>query len=286
MTTQICVPKSRPTSARGFTLIELLVVIAIIAILAAILFPVFSQAKKSAKTVTGVSNLKQIGTGWLLYAQDYDDRAITAPYSVTEADGLRYVYYWAASYISTVGHPERNWHQSDKGLIQPYLKNAQVQDCPNAAGLITSGPKGAIAYGVQNFIWWPDSREGNWANNPVTFTAIERPAETILLTDNAFAHSSGELRKTNLFVDPPSYIWQVDIHGRQSGGLANILWADGHVKGHRVTLRPLGQCGYSATSLHLINAAKNNIGDIVKRGHTCNFDIDDYYFQIIKRSEG
>jgi prepilin-type N-terminal cleavage/methylation domain-containing protein len=34
---------------RGFTLIELLVVIAIIAILAAILFPVFAQAKESAK---------------------------------------------------------------------------------------------------------------------------------------------------------------------------------------------------------------------------------------------
>ena len=46
----------------GFTLIELLVVIAIIAILAAILFPVFAQARESARQATCLSNMKQIGT--------------------------------------------------------------------------------------------------------------------------------------------------------------------------------------------------------------------------------
>ena len=44
---------------RAFTLIELLVVIAIIAILAAILFPVFAQAKDSAKQASCISNAKQ-----------------------------------------------------------------------------------------------------------------------------------------------------------------------------------------------------------------------------------
>lgn len=58
---------------RGFTLIELLVVIAIIAILAAILFPVFAQAKDSAKDTSALSNVKQQGLGMLMYATDYDD---------------------------------------------------------------------------------------------------------------------------------------------------------------------------------------------------------------------
>src|SRR3954469_8157623 len=59
---------------RAFTLIELLVVIAIIAILAAILFPVFAQAREAARKTQCLSNVKQIMTGILMYAQDYDEQ--------------------------------------------------------------------------------------------------------------------------------------------------------------------------------------------------------------------
>jgi prepilin-type N-terminal cleavage/methylation domain-containing protein len=58
---------------KAFTLIELLVVIAIIAILAAILFPVFAQAKESAKAIAALSNTKQMGTGFNIYLADNDD---------------------------------------------------------------------------------------------------------------------------------------------------------------------------------------------------------------------
>jgi len=62
----------RPGRA-AFTLIELLVVIAIIAILAAILFPVFAQARESARQSTCLSNMRQIGTAAMMYVQDYDE---------------------------------------------------------------------------------------------------------------------------------------------------------------------------------------------------------------------
>ncbi len=58
---------------RAFTLIELLVVIAIIAILAAILFPVFAQAKETAKNTACLSNGRQIGIALKMYLSDYDD---------------------------------------------------------------------------------------------------------------------------------------------------------------------------------------------------------------------
>jgi prepilin-type N-terminal cleavage/methylation domain-containing protein len=44
----------------GFTLIELLVVIAIIAILAAILFPVFAQARESARQISCSTRFYQV----------------------------------------------------------------------------------------------------------------------------------------------------------------------------------------------------------------------------------
>ena len=57
----------------GFTLIELLVVIAVLAILAGILFPVFAQARASARKSTALSNLKQIGLALKMYTTDYDE---------------------------------------------------------------------------------------------------------------------------------------------------------------------------------------------------------------------
>jgi prepilin-type N-terminal cleavage/methylation domain-containing protein/prepilin-type processing-associated H-X9-DG protein len=62
----------RKAQRRAFTLIELLVVIAIIAILAAILFPVFAQARETARKAACTSNMRQIGMALAAYAADYE----------------------------------------------------------------------------------------------------------------------------------------------------------------------------------------------------------------------
>ena len=63
---------TQPRDIRGFTLIELLVVIGIIAILAAMLLPVLSRAKQAGKRANCVSNLHQMVTAMLLYADEND----------------------------------------------------------------------------------------------------------------------------------------------------------------------------------------------------------------------
>jgi prepilin-type N-terminal cleavage/methylation domain-containing protein len=114
---------------QAFTLIELLVVIAIIAILAAILFPVFAQAKEAAKKTSTLSNVKQLGSAYIMYATDYDD--LFPMFTSGRPDGTirwntihPYPTGWfqdPAGWTSIDGIEGANQHPANS--TQPYIKN-------------------------------------------------------------------------------------------------------------------------------------------------------------------
>jgi len=189
----------------GFTLIELLVVVAIISILAAILFPVFARARENARRSGCMSNLKQMGTAMMMYAQDYDEHFPPLYNTPVNSSGTTITAAW-------------NY------LIQPYVKNAQIFNCPSTdtTYFTTTNPHvDGLRYGLNilfgEYSWWRDSL----GRTGLHIASIENPAQTIfILDDNSFrAAPEGTLYDTT--VRKPAY---------RHLETANTLFVDGHVK--------------------------------------------------------
>ena len=114
--------------SRGFTLIELLVVIAIIAILMAILIPTLNRAREQGKRAACLSNVKQLGLAWVLYADDNDNKIVNGCTGVagqgnvpTDEDGW---VHWAG-YTDETSEAEQIKAIKD-GALFPYVNSEKL----------------------------------------------------------------------------------------------------------------------------------------------------------------
>jgi len=204
----------RQANRKAFTLIELLVVIAIIAILAAILFPVFAKARAQARKTVGLSNLKELGLGTMMYLQDYDEHW---PY-----------YNWGLMSCSDVGTGGQSVASSNPlfqyyeqcawcNSVQPYIKNIGIFQDPSdkhqwQPGYCISFPQSVypnfhqstyISYG------WNESASGQ------TLAAYNSPSSDLLWSDYI-----------GVLVDTWSrFGWTPDLYVRR-GIWNDLAWGD------------------------------------------------------------
>lgn len=208
----------------GFTLIELLVVIAIIALLAAILFPVFGRARENARRSSCQSNLKQIGLGIAQYIQDYDERF---PAVWVDGGGGSGNYDNAADLAwSTV--------------IQPYLKNPQIYQCPSEPQRGTAIPYLTTGYTD----YWYNRLLGATPTTGILAAQITQPTWVIVNGDGASstttANAAYNVTGCNVpngnantggcsgsgFITNKAHLEGAERHFEGS----NYAFADGHVK--------------------------------------------------------
>ena len=164
-------------------MIELLVVIAIIAILAAILFPVFAQAKASAKGAACLSNMDQIGLSAQMYVADSDDRMFFRSNWANSRSGDTTVL--AAG--DSLNH-YRWWN-----LLMPYARSQAIWACAEDDLPTPSKDAGGALTIKRSYIAIATAESLNLSSLP-------KPVDTMVVTEKWSSDWTGQ--RTDSWIEP------------------------------------------------------------------------------------
>jgi prepilin-type N-terminal cleavage/methylation domain-containing protein len=205
-----------PSSTRGaFTLIELLVSISIIALLLGLFLPALGSARETARTVACLSNQRQLGLAWSMYADHHNGRVMPLAYT-DEADiGNDDGRFWWGTDGSRSGIIDHT-----QGLIAPYLDGwlgeRSIFECPTQPrGTYT--PQGSVlipehdritsTYGYNGYYLSPAKTPG-WSGMIGTkrwkcIADLANPADLLVFADTLLATSPTRPGRSTALLDPP-----------------------------------------------------------------------------------
>jgi prepilin-type processing-associated H-X9-DG protein len=218
-------------------LIELLVVIAIIAILAGMLLPALSRAKEKAKQTSCLNNLKQMGLGIFLYADDFQDKLPTPFYDPDIPPTQPYYSYLLFGWGGQVGKPAEAKLAVNLGLlyVNNYLTVPEVFYCPSSHQLKTLRVVFEKKYFESSTVPWPMYA----VDGQVNMTYMYFPQSDVLskkeseakLDWTQVAYKQSQLVSHRSMETDLIYTWGTMAHtsGRNPYGI-NTLFGDGHVK--------------------------------------------------------